>query len=150
MATPVNGPLPVGTVTFLLTDVEGSTTGWEAERAAMAAAIVRHYEIVDAAVRARGGARPVEQGEGDSVVAVFSLASEAVRAAVDIRHCVVPGGLVGEFFTCRPPHLTCLTSGADREKAFAVVRMAATHVPPFGRRHAGRPLSTLSVTRTRL
>jgi hypothetical protein len=31
MATPVNGPLPVGTVTFLLTDVEGSTTGWESE-----------------------------------------------------------------------------------------------------------------------
>lgn len=85
MATPVNGPLPVGTVTFLLTDVEGSTTGWEADRAAMAAAIVRHYEIVDAAVRARGGVRPVEQGEGDSVVAVFSLASEAVRAAVDIQ-----------------------------------------------------------------
>jgi predicted ATPase/class 3 adenylate cyclase/DNA-binding CsgD family transcriptional regulator len=85
MANPTNGPLPVGTVTFLLTDVEGSTTGWEADRAAMAAAIVRHYEIVDAAVRARGGVRPVEQGEGDSVVAVFSLASEAVRAAVDIQ-----------------------------------------------------------------
>src|SRR5438067_884410 len=85
MGTSINGPLPVGTVTFLLTDVEGSTTGWEADRAAMAAAIVRHYEIVDAAVRARGGVRPVEQGEGDSVVAVFSLASEAVRVAVDIQ-----------------------------------------------------------------
>jgi predicted ATPase/class 3 adenylate cyclase/DNA-binding CsgD family transcriptional regulator len=85
MANPTNGPLPVGTVTFLLTDVEGSTTGWEADRGAMAAAIVRHYEILDAAVRARGGVRPVEQGEGDSVVAVFSLASEAVRVAVDIQ-----------------------------------------------------------------
>ena len=85
MANPTNGPLPVGTVTFLLTDVEGSTTGWETDRGAMAAAIVRHYEILDAAVRARGGVRPVEQGEGDSVVAVFSLASEAVRAAVDIQ-----------------------------------------------------------------
>ena len=85
MANPTNGPLPVGTVTFLLTDVEGSTTGWEADRGAMAAAIVRHYEILDAAVRSRGGVRPVEQGEGDSVVAVFSLASEAVRAAVDIQ-----------------------------------------------------------------
>ena len=85
MATPVNGPLPVGTVTFLLTDVEGSTTGWEADRAAMAAAIVRHYEIVDAAVRARGGVRPVEQGEGDSIVAVFALASQAVAAAVDVQ-----------------------------------------------------------------
>jgi class 3 adenylate cyclase len=62
-----------------------STTGWEGDRAAMAAAIMRHYEILDAAVRARGGARPVEQGEGDSVVAVFPLASEAVWAAVDIQ-----------------------------------------------------------------
>ena len=82
---PMHGALPVGTVTFLLTDVEGSTTGWESDRAAMAAVIVRHYEILDAAVRARGGARPVEQGEGDSVVAVFPLASEAIRAAVDIQ-----------------------------------------------------------------
>src|SRR5258708_6959120 len=81
----MNGPLPVGTVTFLLTDVEGSTRGWEADRAAMAAAIVRHYGILDAAVRARGGVRPVEQGEGDSVVAAFPLASDAVQAAVDIQ-----------------------------------------------------------------
>ncbi|MGQ0467657.1 MAG: LuxR C-terminal-related transcriptional regulator [Sporichthyaceae bacterium] len=77
--------LPVGTVTFLLTDVEGSTSGWQADRAAMAAAVVRHYEILDAAVRARRGTRPVEQGEGDSVVAVFPLASDALRAAVDIQ-----------------------------------------------------------------
>src|SRR5256885_15901213 len=96
MANPTNGPLPDGTVTFLLTDVEGSTTAWEADRAAMAAAIVRHYEILDAAVRARGGVRPVEQGEGDSVVAVFPLASEAVRAGGDIPPAVAgqarPGG----------------------------------------------------------
>jgi predicted ATPase/class 3 adenylate cyclase/DNA-binding CsgD family transcriptional regulator len=96
MGPSFNGPLPVGTVTFLLTDVEGSTTSWEADRAAMAAAIVRHYEIIDAAVRARGGVRPVEQGEGDSVVAVFALASEAVRAAVDIQLALTvepwPGG----------------------------------------------------------
>jgi len=96
MGRSINGSLPVGTVTFLLTDVEGSTTGWEADRGAMAAAIVRHYEILDAAVRARGGVRPVEQGEGDSVVAAFSLASDAVRAAVDIQLALVaepwPGG----------------------------------------------------------
>jgi len=62
--------------------------GWEADRAAMAAAIVRHYEILDGAVRARGGVRPVEQGEGDSVVAVFATASDAVRAAVDIQRAL--------------------------------------------------------------
>ncbi len=38
---------PVGTVTFLLTDVEGSTTAWQAAPESMGAAIARHYEILD-------------------------------------------------------------------------------------------------------
>jgi class 3 adenylate cyclase len=108
-----NGPLPVGTVTFLLTDVEGSTTGWEADRGAMAGAIVRHYEILDAAVRARGGVRPVEQGEGDSVVAVFALASEAVRAAVDIQLALAaepwPDGTSLAVRRCIPGRRSCAT-----------------------------------------
>jgi len=45
MGAPTNGPLPVGTVTFLLTDVEGSTMGWEADRAAMAAAIADERRV---------------------------------------------------------------------------------------------------------
>ena len=60
--------LPTGTVTFLLTDVEGSTRQWEDAPEAMAIAIARHYELLDAAILGRGGVRPVEQGEGDSVV----------------------------------------------------------------------------------
>jgi class 3 adenylate cyclase len=68
--------LPTGTVTFLLTDVEGSTKGWEASPQHMASAIARHYEILDEAIAANGGVRPVEQGEGDSVVAAFSRVSE--------------------------------------------------------------------------
>jgi class 3 adenylate cyclase len=74
--------LPTGTVTFLLTDVEGSTKGWEANPQHMAAAIARHYEILDEAIAVNGGVRPVEQGEGDSVVAAFSRASDAVTAAL--------------------------------------------------------------------
>ncbi|MGQ0464765.1 MAG: ATP-binding protein, partial [Sporichthyaceae bacterium] len=60
----MSGRLPTGTVTFLLTDIAASTTAWEADRAAMAQAVARHYEILDEAVRTAGGARPVEQGEG--------------------------------------------------------------------------------------
>ena len=60
--------LPTGTVTFLLTDVEGSTRRWEAAPEAMAEAIPRHYELLDEAIVGHGGVRPVEQGEGDSVV----------------------------------------------------------------------------------
>lgn len=74
--------LPTGTVTFLLTDVEGSTKRWEADPEAMATAIARHYEILERAISDAGGVRPVEQGEGDSVVGAFSRASDAVAAAV--------------------------------------------------------------------
>src|ERR1700759_1083113 len=61
---------PTGTVTFWLTDIVDSTPLWEGEPQTMAAAVDRHYEILDAAVTRHGGVRPVEQGEGDSMVAV--------------------------------------------------------------------------------
>ncbi|MCA1702303.1 MAG: adenylate/guanylate cyclase domain-containing protein, partial [Actinobacteria bacterium] len=77
--------LPVGTVTFLLTDVEGSTFLWESAPEAMGAAIRRHYQLLDAAIALHGGVRPQEQGEGDSVVAVFGYASGALAAALDIQ-----------------------------------------------------------------
>ncbi|HTN79328.1 MAG TPA: AAA family ATPase, partial [Acidimicrobiales bacterium] len=91
----VSGPdrpgfaLPTGTVTFLLTDVEGSTRRWEDAPAAMAAAVPRHYEILDEAVARHGGVRPVEQGEGDSVVAAFARASDAVAAAIDAQRTLL-------------------------------------------------------------
>jgi class 3 adenylate cyclase len=77
--------LPAGTVTFLLTDVEGSTRLWESASEAMGAAIRRHYQLLDAAVALHGGVRPQEQGEGDSVVAAFTRASDALAAALDIQ-----------------------------------------------------------------
>lgn len=80
--------LPAGTVTFLLTDVAGSTRRWESGREAMARAIARHYEIIDEAVASHGGVRPVEQGEGDSTVSAFARASDAVRAALDIQRAM--------------------------------------------------------------
>jgi predicted ATPase/class 3 adenylate cyclase/DNA-binding CsgD family transcriptional regulator len=77
--------LPTGTVTFLLSDVEGSTRRWEAAPEAMTVAVPRHYELLDEAIRRHGGVRPVEQGEGDSVVGAFSRASDAVAAAVAVQ-----------------------------------------------------------------
>jgi predicted ATPase/class 3 adenylate cyclase len=78
-------PLPTGTVTFLLTDVEGSSRRWDGAPEAMATAIARHYEILGDAVARHGGVRPVEQGEGDSIVAAFSRASDALAAALDAQ-----------------------------------------------------------------
>ena len=77
--------LPTGTVSFLLTDIEGIVERWETRPAAMALAIPRHYEILDEVIAGHGGVRPVEQGEGDSVVAAFARASDAVAAGVDAQ-----------------------------------------------------------------
>ena len=89
LPAPEAAPLPAGTVTFLLTDVENSTPRWEASPDQMAAAVGRHYEILDVAVARHGGVRPIEQGEGDSMVAVFALASDAVGAALDAQRALL-------------------------------------------------------------
>ncbi|MEY2449378.1 MAG: hypothetical protein QOH79_2854 [Acidimicrobiaceae bacterium] len=81
----VESDLPTGTVTFLLTDIEGSTKLWEAGADETASSVARHYELLDAAVSLHAGVRPVEQGEGDSVVGAFSRASDAVAAALDAQ-----------------------------------------------------------------
>jgi predicted ATPase/class 3 adenylate cyclase/DNA-binding CsgD family transcriptional regulator len=73
--------LPIGTVTFLLTDIEDSTRHWQRSPESMGAAVARVYALLDDAISAHGGVRPVEQGEGDSVVAAFSRASDALLAA---------------------------------------------------------------------
>lgn len=62
--------LPSGVVTFLLTDIEGSTARWEAEPEQMTAALVRHDEVVREAIEACGGTLVKSKGEGDST---FSL-----------------------------------------------------------------------------
>jgi class 3 adenylate cyclase len=91
----VNGPdesafsLPTGTVTFLLSDVEGSTQRWEEAPEAMAAAIPRHDELLEAAIVAHGGVRPVEQGGGDSVLGAFNRASDAVAAAIAAQRALI-------------------------------------------------------------
>lgn len=74
--------LPAGTVTFLLTDIESSTLHWQTAPGPMAGAVSRHYQLLDEAVAAHNGVRPEEQGEGDSVVAAFSRASDALAAAL--------------------------------------------------------------------
>jgi predicted ATPase/DNA-binding CsgD family transcriptional regulator len=55
----------------------------------MGRAVGRHYELLDEAIRAHRGVRPVEQGEGDSVVGAFGRASDAVAAALDAQRALV-------------------------------------------------------------
>ncbi|MDP9111449.1 MAG: adenylate/guanylate cyclase domain-containing protein, partial [Candidatus Eremiobacteraeota bacterium] len=83
-----SGALPSGTVTFLFTDVEGSTRRWEARSRPMAAAIERHDTILQNAVESHGGY--VFKRVGDGICATFSRASEALDAALEaerVLHC---------------------------------------------------------------
>jgi predicted ATPase/class 3 adenylate cyclase len=77
--------LPSGTVTFLLTDVEGSTALWELAPEPMRAALARHDAIFENAVRAYRGLHIRPRGEGDSRFAVFAAAPEAVAATLAIQ-----------------------------------------------------------------
>src|SRR5271165_3135780 len=81
----VSGLLPTGTVTLLLADVEGSTRLWETQAEVMTAAIARLNQVVCEVVAAHDGVRPVEQGEGDSFVAAFARASDAVACALGLQ-----------------------------------------------------------------
>src|SRR5215217_4726413 len=73
--------LPAGTVTFLLTDIEGSTRRWEIEPEAMEVALQRHDRLLAAVIEGHGGAVIASRGEGDSFFAVFPSAVSAVEAA---------------------------------------------------------------------
>src|SRR5579863_9226435 len=72
--------LPTGTVTFLFTDIEGSTTRWEHHPEAMRAAIARHDALLRSVMTAHGGF--VFKMVGDAVYAVFVHAPDAMSAAL--------------------------------------------------------------------
>ena len=74
--------LPSGTVTFLLTDIEGSSHLWEQHPAAMQTALARHDALLSSVVALHGGFVIKSRGEGDSLFAVFARASDAVAAAL--------------------------------------------------------------------
>ncbi|HLX58881.1 MAG TPA: adenylate/guanylate cyclase domain-containing protein, partial [Ktedonobacteraceae bacterium] len=78
--------LPTGTVTFLFTDIEGSTTRWEHHPEAMRVALARHDTLLRSAITAHGGF--VFKMMGDAVYAVFAVASDAVAAAVAAQRAV--------------------------------------------------------------
>jgi predicted ATPase/DNA-binding NarL/FixJ family response regulator len=77
--------LPTGTVTLLLADVEGSTRLWETQPEEMAEAVARFDRALADIIAAHGGVRPVEQGEGDSLVVAFDRGSDAVACALDLQ-----------------------------------------------------------------
>jgi predicted ATPase/class 3 adenylate cyclase len=81
-------PLPAGTVTFMLTDIEGSTQMWRQNPQEMFTAVARHQELIHQNIRRFGGGLPRDQGEGDSVFAAFPRATKAVAAALAIQRAL--------------------------------------------------------------
>ncbi|MFG1934517.1 ATP-binding protein [Mycobacterium sp. NPDC048908] len=73
-------------MTFLLTDLEGSTRMWEHDPEGMRTAMVRHDEILEKTVAAYRG--HVFSRMGDGMAAAFSTASDAVSAAVALKQAL--------------------------------------------------------------
>ncbi len=78
---------PTGTVTFLFTDIEGSTKMWERDAATMQAALARHDEILRSAIEANGGY--VFKTVGDAFCAAFPTAPDALEAALEAQRRLV-------------------------------------------------------------
>lgn len=77
--------LPTGTVTFLLTDIAGSTELWDTVPELMATAVERHDLLCAEVIERHGGFLPRDQGEGDSVLVAFPAASDAVACAYELQ-----------------------------------------------------------------
>jgi class 3 adenylate cyclase len=75
-------------VTFLLTDIEGSTAAWEADADTMASALARHDELVEQVVTSRGGRLIKTRGEGDATFSVFDRPSAAAAAAIELQDAI--------------------------------------------------------------
>jgi predicted ATPase/class 3 adenylate cyclase/Tfp pilus assembly protein PilF len=81
LATPrADRLLPSGTVTFLFTDIEGSTRLWETQRAAMQQALAHHDAIMRDAIEANNGC--LVKTTGDGLHAAFGFATDAIAACL--------------------------------------------------------------------
>src|SRR5208282_6289539 len=75
------GPLPpTGTVTFLFTDIEGSTRLWEKQHAAMQLALAQHDALLREAIESYNGY--LFKTTGDGAHAAFAVATDAMMASL--------------------------------------------------------------------
>jgi class 3 adenylate cyclase len=75
-----------GIVTFVFTDIEGSTQRWDRHRSAMQAALRRHDELMRAAVAVHGG--HVFKTIGDAFCIAFDRPEKAVNAILDAQRAL--------------------------------------------------------------
>ena len=77
---------PTGTVTFLFTDIEGSTTLWEQHPDAMQSALARHDRLLSHAIESSEGC--IVKSTGDGVYAVVATATNALAACLAAQRCL--------------------------------------------------------------
>jgi len=78
--------LPTGTVTFLFSDIAGSTERWERHRDGMKAAVAKHDALMREAIAANGGF--VFKTIGDAFCAAFQTAPDAIAAALSAQRAL--------------------------------------------------------------
>ena len=78
---------PTGTLTFLFTDIEGSSKLWEYDPEAMQAALARHDEILTNVMEERGGY--VFKTVGDAFCCAFATATDALEAALEAQRALL-------------------------------------------------------------
>jgi predicted ATPase/class 3 adenylate cyclase len=103
--------LPSGTVTFLFTDIEGSTARWEHQPEAMRAALARHDALMRAAIIEHGG--HVVKTMGDAFLAAFARAPDTIAAALEAQRRLQaePWGEIGSLRVRMAVH-----TGAAKER----------------------------------
>ena len=79
------GNLPTGTVTFLFTDIEGSTKLAQEYSDKLIVLLARHRELLQGAIQAHNGY--IFQVVGDSFSVAFHSASDALKAALEAQRC---------------------------------------------------------------
>src|SRR4051812_16174432 len=145
--------LPEGIVTFLLTDIEGSTSLWEANSAAMGTALARHEALVAEVVASHRGQLIKSRGEGDSTLSVFVRATDAVAAALAMQRALAaqawPDGIAlptrvalhsgeaelrdGDYYgqtLNRAARLRALAQGGHVVLSQGAAELAMDHLPP--------------------
>src|SRR5947207_11608007 len=86
VASPAVPAAPTGTITFLFTDIVGSTRRWEDDPGLMDGALARHDAILRTAMAHHDGYVFATGGDGFAVA--FARTGDAVRAAVEMQHAL--------------------------------------------------------------
>jgi class 3 adenylate cyclase len=136
--------LPTGTVTFLFTDIEGSSRRWDSQREAMAEALARHDALIRAAARAHAGY--VFHTAGDAFGVAVTSPDDAIAGAIAAQRA-----LAAEDWSAIAPGFEPLAVRMGLHTGLAELRDGDYFGPPLNRAarlmsagHGGQVLLSLA------